>query len=70
MVNLKAFADVHRLLPKADWAKSFRISLNVLNLTNDRQRVRDSAGLTPLQYQRGYRDPLGRTVEIEFRKVF
>jgi hypothetical protein len=41
-----------------------------VNATNDRQEVRDSAGTTPVQYQPGYRDPLGRTVEIELREVF
>jgi iron complex outermembrane receptor protein len=47
-----------------------RMSLSVLNATNDRQEVRDSFGGTPLQYQPGYRDPIGRTVELELRKVF
>ena len=69
-LNIRAFADVHRFLPKSDWARNFRISLNVLNATNDRQEVRDSFGDTPLRYQPGYRDPLGRTIEIELRKVF
>jgi hypothetical protein len=42
----------------------------VVNLINDRQKVRDSHGVTPLQYQPAYRDPLGRTIEFEIRKVF
>jgi iron complex outermembrane receptor protein len=70
LVNLKAFAEMRRFLPKDDWAKGMRVSLNFLNITNDRQEVRDSSGNTPLQYQPGYRDPLGRTVELEIRKVF
>jgi iron complex outermembrane receptor protein len=41
-----------------------------VNLTNARQRVRDSFGHNPLQYQPDYRDPLGRTIEVELRKVF
>ena len=69
-VNLRAFADVYRFMPRFDWAKRMRLSLNVLNATNDRQRVRNSAGTIPLQYQPGYRDPRGRTVELELRKVF
>ena len=44
--------------------------VDVVNLANDRQKVRDSMGNTPLQYQPGYRDPLGRTIEFEIRKVF
>jgi hypothetical protein len=70
IVNLRAFADARRLLPHSPWAKGLRVSLNVLNATNDRQAVRDSSGYTPLQFQPAYRDPIGRTVEIEIRKVF
>ena len=67
---MRAFADMHRFLPKSDWTRGMRLSLNVLNATNDRQDVRDSAGITPLRYQPGYRDPFGRTIEVELRKVF
>lgn len=70
ILNLRAFADARRLLPHADWAKGVRVSLNLLNATNDRQAVRDSSGETPLQFQPAYRDPIGRTVEVEIRKVF
>jgi iron complex outermembrane recepter protein len=70
LVNLRAFADMRRLLPHRDWAKGLRLSVEVVNLTNDRQEVRDSAGDTPLRYQPGYRDPLGRTIELAIRKVF
>jgi len=69
-VNMRAFADMKRFLPESKWARGFRISLDVINATNKRQSVRDSAGNTPLQYQPGYRDRLGRTVELEIRKVF
>jgi hypothetical protein len=68
--NLRAFADARRFLPDSDWAKGLRLSLDIVNLTNERQRVRDSGGNTPLQYQPAYRDPLGRTIEFEIRKVF
>ena len=69
-VNLHAFSDLRRLLPTQDWARGMRISVNLLNAANDRQEVRSSAGKTPLQYQAGYRDPIGRTFELELRKVF
>lgn len=68
-LNLRAFAVGSRF-GDAPWLNSTRLTLAVLNLTNDRQRVRDSANDTPLSYQRDYRDPLGRTVELEIRKVF
>jgi outer membrane receptor protein involved in Fe transport len=69
-INLRAFADAHRLLPHSPWAKGSRLSVDVVNLTNKRQTVYDSLRSTPLQYQPGYRDALGRTIEVELRKVF
>ena len=70
LVNLRLFAEGRRLLPQSKWAKGLRVSLDVINLFNDRQKVRDSSGNTPLQYQAAYRDPIGRTVELELRMVF
>ena len=70
LLNLRAFADARRWLPNSAFARGLRLSVDVVNLTNDRQEVRNSSGVTPLQYQPGYRDPLGRTVEFEIRKVF
>ncbi|MGN6155140.1 MAG: hypothetical protein ACTHN4_05335 [Sphingomicrobium sp.] len=70
ILNLRAFADISRFVPHSAWAKGLRLSVDVLNATNDRQKVRDTFGSTPLQYQPAYRDPLGRTIEIEIRKVF
>ena len=69
-VNLRAFADMRRFFPRSTWAQKMRVSLNLLNATNDRQEVRDSAGNTPRQYQAGYRDAIGRTIELEIRKTF
>jgi len=69
-INVRALADMRRLFPDAGWSPGTRVSFNVLNLTNQRQRVRDRFGETPLQYQPGYRDPVGRTIEFELRKVF
>ena len=40
------------------------------NLFDSRQLVTDDAGLVPLAYQRGYREPLGRVVGIDIRKTF
>jgi hypothetical protein len=70
LLNLRLFAEGRRLLPNSEWAKGLRLSLNVVNAANQRQKVRDSFGNTPLQYQPAYRDPLGRTIEFEIRKIF
>ena len=46
-----------------------RISLKIDNIFDTRPRVRDATGATPLRYQAGYLDPLGRVIRIEFRKL-
>lgn len=69
-ISLRAFADLRRVFPAARWARGMRLSVNVANLTNDRQEVSGFGGLVPLSYQPGYRDPLGRTVEVQLRKTF
>jgi iron complex outermembrane recepter protein len=69
-LNLRAFAEGRRLFPQTRWIRGTRFTLSVTNLTNQRQRVTDTAGVTPLRYQPGYRDPLGRTIEFEIRRVF
>ena len=68
--SLRAYANLEPLLPGAAWLKDTRLSLSVTNLTDQRQRVADLAGATPLSYQAAYRDPVGRTIGIELRKVF
>jgi hypothetical protein len=40
------------------------------NVFNQRREVRDATGMTPLRYQQDYLDPLGRTISIQFRKLF
>lgn len=68
-LNLRAFAVGSRI-GSSPWLKGTRVTLSILNLANDRQMVRDSFGNTPLSYQSDYRDPLGRTIEVELRKAF
>jgi outer membrane receptor protein involved in Fe transport len=50
--------------------KDARLSLNVRNIFDARQRVTDGAGTVPLRFQPFLIDPVGRFVEIEFRKLF
>ena len=68
--SLRAWVQGERLAPTAKWLKGTRISLSVANLTDVRERVVNSFGFTPLSYQPAYRDPIGRTIEIELRKRF
>ena len=68
--NLRTFVELDSIWPKSTLLKQTRVSLGVNNLANRRQRVTDAAGMVPLRFQPAYRDSVGRTVEIELRKVF
>tara|TARA_B100000678_G_C18222542_1_gene507522 strand:+ start:186 stop:3158 length:2973 start_codon:yes stop_codon:yes gene_type:complete len=50
--------------------KGARLSIRVDNLFDTRQDVVDGNGVTPTRFQPALIDPLGRTVSIEFRKLF
>ena len=52
------------------WLRGTRLTVSVDNLFNERQRVRDATGVTPVNYQPDLLDPLGRTVRVSFRKLF
>jgi hypothetical protein len=58
------------LIDKAPWLKGTRIAFEFQNLFDSRQKVTDEAGLTPLAYQRAYREPQGRVIGIDIRKLF
>ena len=46
-----------------------RVSVGVENIFDQRLKVRDGLGETPLSYQPDYLDPLGRTFRISLRKI-
>ncbi|PKP86334.1 MAG: hypothetical protein CVT78_13730 [Alphaproteobacteria bacterium HGW-Alphaproteobacteria-17] len=69
-VNVKAFADLSQAFPRAPAFKGTRITVAVDNLFNERQNVTNLAGNVPQAYQPIRRDPVGRTVLAELRKVF
>ncbi|WP_067681509.1 TonB-dependent receptor plug domain-containing protein [Tsuneonella dongtanensis] len=50
--------------------KGTRFGLRVQNVFDTRQRVTDDTGTVPLRYQPGLIDPVGRFIEVEFRKLF
>ena len=70
--NLRLFADLGQQpsLVKHRWARGMRVTLSVTNLLDSHQHVRDANGMTPLSYQPGYLDPMGRTIKISLRKLF
>ncbi|MGZ8997756.1 MAG: TonB-dependent receptor plug domain-containing protein, partial [Allosphingosinicella sp.] len=71
--NLRLFADLGQqrdLARKHPWLRGTRVTLSVNNLLDSRLQVRDEAGQTPLSYQPGFIDPLGRSVRLSVRKLF
>ncbi len=72
-LNLRMFINLDdrgNLTEKIPFLKGSRIAFKVDNIFDDIQTVRDDSGLIPLSYQQGYLDPVGRYVEIDFRKRF
>lgn len=73
MLDARLFADLGRnesLVAKVPFLKGSRLSLTVDNIFDVRQEVRDENGVVPLAYQPAYREPQGRVVGIDFRKMF
>ena len=72
--NLRSFIalDQQKWLVGDDpgFFKNARVSVLVNNIFDARQRVTDANGVVPLRYQPFLIDPVGRFVEIEFRKLF
>jgi hypothetical protein len=72
-LNFRLFDNLGQqrmLLKRYPEFKGVRISLNVTNLLDERVTVRNAAGATPLSYQPGYIDPIGRAITVSFRKLF
>ncbi|MET1110047.1 MAG: TonB-dependent receptor, partial [Allosphingosinicella sp.] len=71
-VNLRLFADLglQKFARERPFLRGMRVSLSIDNLFDARQQVRDRLGTTPISYQPGYLDPLGRSVKLSIRKLF
>lgn len=72
-LNLRFFINFDqrpKTVKSMPFLKGSRIALRINNLFDDIQDVRDRSGAVPLRYQPGFLDPLGRSVEISFRKIF
>ena len=73
MVDLRLFADLGRnenLVAKVPFLKGTRVAFTVDNLFDSRQKVTDENGVVPIAYQAAYRQPQGRIVGIDIRKMF
>lgn len=72
-LNLRLFINLDNrgnLTETFKFLKGSRVSFRIDNIFDDIQRVRDPNGMIPLRYQPGFVDPVGRYVEIDFRKRF
>jgi iron complex outermembrane receptor protein len=73
VINVRTFVDLGQqasLVEDMPILKGARISFSIDNLFDTRQRITDSTGAVPLSYQPFLVDPVGRSFEIEFRKIF
>lgn len=71
--NLRFFMDLNqkpKLTEAVPFLKGSRLRLSVDNLFDAQRRITDANGAVPLNYQPGYIDPLGRYIELEWRKTF
>ncbi|MFD1950327.1 TonB-dependent receptor [Sphingomonas arantia] len=68
--NMGFTLSVHHFLSKQDWARSLGLKLDITNVTDARQRVRDPSGAVPYRYQPDLLDPRGRVVTLSLRKLF
>ncbi|MGA1797985.1 hypothetical protein VH567_04305 [Sphingomonas sp. 4RDLI-65] len=69
-INLGGTVGLERMLKRQDWAKKLQLKIDVNNVTDARQRVRDANGDVPNRLQRDYLDPVGRMVTLTLRKLF
>lgn len=72
-LNLRLFANLGQqrdLVRAIPFLRGSRISINVDNVFDERQDVRDQFGVNPISYQPFLLDPVGRAVTISFRKLF
>jgi outer membrane receptor protein involved in Fe transport len=71
--NLRFFVDLGqkpKLTEKLPFLKGSRLRLSVDNIFDAQRKITDANGVVPLNYQPGYIDPLGRYIELEWRKTF
>ena len=71
--DLRLFANLgerFELVSKHPFFRGSSVRLEVNNIFNARPNVRDAAGIMPFAYQSDRLEPIGRTVGINFRKLF
>lgn len=69
-VNASGSLSLHHFLSHQAWTRHLGLKLEVANITDAHQRVRDGNGRTPWRYQADLLDPIGRTISLSLRKLF
>jgi outer membrane receptor protein involved in Fe transport len=72
-VDFRLFANLGEnfdLVAKRPFFRGASVQLNINNIFDNKPKVRDSSGATPLNYQPDLLEPIGRTVGVTFRKLF
>jgi hypothetical protein len=72
-VNANLFANLGErfdLVTKYPWMRGSQVRLSVNNIFDAKQKVRDGAGVMPVNYQPDLIDPQGRTIRFSIRKLF
>ena len=64
------FAQQKWAMKRYPWLRGARLSLNIINLLDQRIQARDAFGATPLGFRPQELDPAGRTISLSFRKLF
>jgi hypothetical protein len=68
-LNIGAYISVHHFLRKQEWTRHMQLKLDVENVLDAHQHVRDRNGRVPNRFQQDYLDPIGRTVKLTLRKT-
>ncbi|RZT53220.1 outer membrane receptor protein involved in Fe transport [Sphingomonas sp. BK036] len=69
-INVTGSLSIHHFLLRQNWTRQLGLKLEVVNITDSRQRVRDANGVVPYRYQPDLLDALGRSVVLSLRKLF
>lgn len=72
-IDVGVFVDLSQRYPGdklPGWLRGTQVSLDIENLLNERQQVRDADGVTPLEYQAARLTPLGRRTSLSLRRRF
>jgi len=71
--DVRTFIDFNQRtswLESAPFLRNARLSFSIDNILDARQRVTDGSGTVPIRYQPFLVDPVGRSFEVELRKLF